>query len=157
MARYHVLNQHLDFASVGADVRRAFLHGQATKRLLTPGTQLYKYTQHGLYRPDGGVTPWWSSVKPLEAGDPGLAVSNQRAAALGATPGDFARARAAVTYEWNPTMDDCLMARLVQPVYGFSGRCAHQRVREGDAKVFFIGGAYQLWIPGLTRAHVVPA
>lgn len=152
---YGILNAALDFHQAPDDVKGAFLGRRAEKRLLPVGYELYKYTEHTLYN-GNQVTAWWSSVKPLAPNDPGFEESLVRANRLGAAPHDFARARAAVTTQWN-AMDKLLRARLIQPVYGFAGQCAHQPVNQGQREVLFIGGAYQLWIPGLTRAEIVPA
>jgi hypothetical protein len=148
-----VLNSGLMLGSAPSDVRAAFTGG-AEPRLLPQGWRVYKYTQHSLVSSSGRVTPWWSSIEPIDAGDPGLAGSLERAARLGVDPARYGRARAAVTEEWN-SMDKLLTASLLVPVYGLVGRCAFQRVSDnGPSNVVFIGGAWQLWIPNLTRAEI---
>jgi hypothetical protein len=150
-----ILNQDLEFTAAPPEACRAFLGQWAEKRLLPCGYELYKFTHHPLFRPDGTVTPWWSSVKPLTADDPGLAGSLQRGQALGVAPPEFARARTAVTRQWN-RMSGLLRARLLVPVYGFAGRCASQPFDEDAAfaNVVYIGGAWQLWIPSLTAREI---
>jgi hypothetical protein len=150
-----ILNEQLTFESAASDVRRAFLGQRAERRLLFGGFQLYKFTQYALFKPDGSVTPWWSSVAPLAVGDPGLEGTLERAQKIGANVQQFVRARTAVTNQWN-ALSGTLRARLVLPVYGFAGRCAGQPFDQdlALANVIYIGGAWQLWIPNLTRKEV---
>ncbi|MFK7767233.1 MAG: hypothetical protein AB8B55_08420 [Mariniblastus sp.] len=142
------LNQELDFKDAADDIKAAFTGRVAKKVMLNSGHQLYKFTQYSLSH-HGKVTPWWSSVKPVSANDTGLELLLQRSSNLGVSPAEFARARNAVTNQWN-SMTGLLIAQLKVPVYGFVGGVAHQRLDEGDSKVVFIGGAVQLWIPNLT-------
>lgn len=148
-----VLNETLEFADAPFDVRRAF-SGRVTKMRLVSGHQLYKFTDRGLFQA-GNVTPWWSSVKPINSEDTGLDNFIERTESLDVPADQFARARNAVTAEWNG-MDDLLTARLLTAVFGFAGRAAHQNInqRTADANVVFIGGAIQLWIPNLKRQHI---
>src|SRR5262249_26203682 len=111
-----ILNETLDFAHAPADVRRAFLGQMARKRLLPTGHELYKFTNPPLVNFDGSVTPWWSSVAPLNASDPGLSGSLDRAKRLGVAPAEFARAQTAVTLQWN-RMSGLLRARLLVGVF----------------------------------------
>ncbi len=85
------------------------------------------------------------------------------------TPQDFARARSAVTLQWNG-MNSILYAKLKVPVWGFVGKTRGQPVfydrkkpsydpgnlrdDPNNPKVFFIGGNYQLCIPNLTPSHI---
>jgi hypothetical protein len=149
------LNEVLTFDAAPADVRRGFRCGRAQKRLLLPGVALYKFTQHPLFDAAGRVTPWWFAVEPLAADDPGLAGALERAKRLGVAPATFVRARAAVTRQWN-TLSDLLRVRLLVPVWAFVGRCADQPIDTDPrlANVVFIGGAYQLWVPNLSRCEI---
>lgn len=150
------LNEDLAIDSIPPDHRAAFIGGRATRRLVPVGTKLYKFTAGPLVGPVGRVSPWWSSVDPLEAGDPGLAGTLERARRLAARPDDYARARAAVTRQWN-ALDGLLEVLLLESVYGFAGRCSAQRVDATAApNVVYIGGAYQLYIPNLTARQVMP-
>ena len=151
-----VVNQDIDIATSPAEVRRAFLGGIARKQLLEIGHQLYKFTHYPLFRSDGTATPWWSSVEPLDPTDPGLVGTVERAKKLGASPTDFARARTAVTRQWNQ-MRGLLRVRLLVPVFALRGRCASQPYDGAShlANVVFIGGAWQLWIPNLSRREIV--
>jgi hypothetical protein len=124
------------------------------RRLLGINHKLYKFTSHPLFGPGGKVTPFWSSVEPIAPGDPGWEEGQRRAAHIDASQVDTARARAAVTRQWN-SMQGQIRARLCTPVYAFVGQCSGQRIdAESDANVFFIGGAWQLWIPNLTSKHI---
>jgi hypothetical protein len=147
-----ILNEGVSFDSLPADNRQAF-NGKGIPRLFPAGWQLYKFTKHPL---SSLMSPWWSSVEPLDTGDPGLKVSLERAARLAVTPQQLARVRSAVTQQWN-SMDNLLRIKLTRPVYGFVGRCSSQRVdQDVSPKVVFIGGAWQVFIPGLARADVMP-
>jgi hypothetical protein len=130
--------------------------GDIRKRLLPTGHELDKFTDYSLFNPDGAVTPWWFSVEPLEARDPGLEETLDRAQRLGVLPSELMQARGAVTRQWN-SMKGFLRVRLLVPVFGFAGRCASQRYDESPAfaNVAFIGGAWQLYIPNLTQKEVV--
>ena len=152
----NILNSELDFVTAPNDVRRAFLGQRAERRLIPMGHELYKFTQHQLFKTDGTVTPWWSSVLPLDANDPGLAGTLERAANLGAAASEFARTRTAVTRQWN-RMTDLQRARLLVSVYGFVGRCSGQKMDDDPQlqNVIYIGGAYQIWIPNLTRGMIL--
>lgn len=104
---------------------------------------------------NGKATPWWSSVVPINPADTGLDVLLERAARLKTSAASFARARNAVTQQWN-SMSGLLVAETMTPVYAFVGRVAHQPYDERPefSNVVFIGGAIQLWIPNLTASHV---
>lgn len=148
-------NATIDLASAPPDVRAAFSRGGATRVFLDIGHKLYKFTEYPLYKSDGTVTPWWSSVEPLDDDDPGLAGSRRRAAGLGVSDADFARARSAVTKQWN-SMSGLLVARMLVPAFALYGRCRHQPADQspGMGNVVLIGGAWQLWVPNLTRKDV---
>ena len=148
------LNEALQFNNVPPDVKRAFAGGMPQKTLLQPGHRLYKFTEYELFH-NGEATAWWSSVFPMNSADTGLEQLLERAARTGGSPAEFARARNAVTKQWN-SMSGLLLAALTSPVYGFVGRVAHQQFDKGSAycNVVFIGGAIQLWIPNLTAAYV---
>jgi len=150
-----MLNQDLKFEDAPSHVQAAFLGKQAEKLLLSPGHQLYKFTEHPLGDKQR-ISPWWSSVLPIAPGDTGLESLLKRASTLSVSPNDFARARNAVTKQWN-SMNGLLLVRLNAPAYAFIGRVAHQKV-DNDGRfqnVDFIGGAYQLWIPNLQSQHLV--
>lgn len=147
-------NHEIYFDAAPPNVKSAFSGGVPMKVLLQPGHQLYKFTQYELFD-DGKASPWWSSVIPINSADTGLDVLLERAGRLQTTAAEFARARNAVTRQWN-SMSGLLLAALTVPVYGFAGRVAHQPFDERAAynNVVFIGGAIQLWIPNLTALHI---
>jgi hypothetical protein len=149
-----ILNQDLNFSDAPAEVKSGFSGRPPRKILLAAGHELYKFTQYDLIH-NGKVTPWWSSVKPIDSNDTGLEGLLERSGRLGTTAADFARARNAVTKQWN-SMSGLLLATLTSPVYAFVGRVAHQRFDDHPEyhNVVFIGGAIQLWIPNLTGTHV---
>lgn len=153
-----ILNYDTEFYAAPIKDLRAFIGQQAKKRLFLPGHEFYKFTHRPIFKPDGTVTLWWSSVKPLAADDPGLAGNLGHAQRLGVPPEEFARARTAVTRQWN-RMNGILLVRLLVPAYGFVGRCASQPFDEAAdfANVRFIGGAYHVWIPHLTPHAVKQA
>ena len=135
------------------EAKATFRGGVAAKRRLEPGHRLYKYSENPLL---GGkqITEFWSSVVPIDPRDPGLTQYKQRAATVGTDPNQFARARAAVTKHWNQ-MTHLLIAEIRLPVFAFVGQTSGQLLEQSDEKVFLIGGAWQLWIPGLTDKYVV--
>jgi len=158
-----MLNNSLSFHDLSDGERGAFI-GVAEKRMLPVGFSLYKFTGNSPFRTSyqGAVTPWWSSVEPLDPSDPGLVGTLARAQRLNCTPADLARARAAVTLEWN-TMTGLERVRLLIPVFAFVGRCRHQlRSNERDPEqgapihpnVVFIGGAWQVFIPNLSWTDI---
>lgn len=151
-----VLNESISFVTAPADVQQTF-HGRTAIRQHVPAGQvLYKFTQFPLVSDKGLITPFWSWATPTNAEDPGLEKLIERAGNLGVPAADFARARSAVVQQWNE-MSGLLRVRLLVPVCGLYGRCGTQRVdqRSEFDKVVFIGGAWQLWIPNLTRREVV--
>ena len=148
-----MLNNELGFCEVAPNVLDAFLGRNALVRLLFAGTKLYKHTDQPLLRPDGTFSPWWALAEPNNPDDPGLAGEVERAEGLGASTADFARARFAVTKQWN-SMSNLMLVELLVPAYCLYGRCAAQRVDASEGKVVFIGGGCQIWIPNLTIAHV---
>ena len=149
------LNSQLNFGDVPGDVKLAFVGGAAKRIKLTANTRLYKFTEYPLFGDDDAVTAWWSSVTPLNPDDTGLEILLERAARVGVDPSTFARARNAVTKEWN-AMGQLRLARLKVPVWGFVGTVRHQPVEKKPEKkkVVFIGGAVQLWIPNLSSTTI---
>lgn len=143
------------FAELPDAAQRAFSSCHAEPRQFPAGAKFYKFTQHSLTGSSGGVSPWWSGVEPLGPGDPGLAGTLERAERLGVAPKDFVRAQSAVTNQWN-SMDGLLVIRLRRPVAGFVGRCAHQPMDQDPAmrNVLWIGGAWQAYLPDLSRGDV---
>jgi len=85
---------------------------------------------------------------------PGIQELRTRAARLGGRDRDFARARLAVSEEWN-RMTDLIGVSLTNGAWGYIGKAAGQRKNLDDSKVLLIGGEYQAWIPGLTAKDVI--
>jgi hypothetical protein len=155
-----ILNHELRFDSVHPTVKRAFLR-TPEKMLLTPGVRLYKWTGRRLHEgPE--ITPWWSFVErtrlPSGAVAEGFRVSEERAARLGRSHREFARARAAISDQFANTMSNLLVVQTRLPVWGFAGQASGQPEFADDQPalkhVLLIGGAYQVWVPNLTRGHV---
>lgn len=154
------LNANLTFDLATAtqpDLRRAFLgHKAETKERLLPGSKLYKWTQHPLVGPKG-ITPWWSFLedRTLANGSrvEGLAKLQEYAQRLSATDSRYHRTRLAVTKQWNQ-MNRPLVIQLLKPVWGFAGKASGQLEDQTVSNVYLIGGAYQIWIPNLTLAHL---
>ncbi|HUA58364.1 MAG TPA: hypothetical protein VML19_06395 [Verrucomicrobiae bacterium] len=140
------------FASIAdADTKRAFLNGYPeVTEWLGPGTKLFKWTQSITTR--RGISPWWqfliARTLPNGAVCSGIREMQQYAANLGAHDRDYARVRAAVTEQWNK-MTNAVAIELVNGAWGYIGKAAGQLRNSDDPKVFFIGGEYQVWVPGL--------
>lgn len=153
-----ILNESASFATFAPnDVKTAFKTGSpVTKERLRAGTKLYKWTQYSLVGPRG-ITPWWCLMDDttLQNGAqvPGFATVQRRAGGGLQNGRDYARARNAVTLQWNQ-LTKPLVIELLQDVYAFVGITAHQRRDQNDPQVFLIGGDYQIWLPGLTIHHV---
>jgi hypothetical protein len=148
------LNDKLLWRQVPAADRSSFRHGQAQKVLLPSGYALFKFSQWDLVKPDGTVTPWWFSVTPHWPQELGMDRLVRRAANVGATPAEYARAVAAVNRN---AMTQLLRARLCVAAHGFVGPCSGQPLdpdRPEWANVVLLGGVVQLYIPNLRKAHV---
>lgn len=158
------LNETMTWADVPIADQQSFTRSPAPKlQRLTAGTELYKLTEFPLLgAPNSRITAYWSGVKPLHPNDPGLAGTLMRVSRTvgGGTPKshlqDFSRARAAVSRHWN-AMDKVLRVRLTQSAWGWIGRVGAQRIDDQPANpnVVFIGGAWQVFLPNLTPAHLV--
>lgn len=138
------------------DVRRAFLSGHpSVTELLHTGTKLFKWTAS--ITTSRGVSPWWQFLKPrrLANGDqcPGIAELQRYSHRVGGHDRDYARARMAVTNQWN-RMTRCVAIELLTPQWGYIGKAAGQRVNQDDSSVYYIGGEYQVWIPGMVASDI---
>ncbi len=148
-----------DYTYKGNRLASFFRSGRAESRKLLPaGTPLWKCTSFGLLNPRGNITEWWVDGNLL-------APARDACTRLHCTLQEFARARYAVSYDWN-SMDNLLEARLIQPVYAFIGETrgvsSHfERDKSGNVtttpldNVRLIGGNAQYCIPNLTTAHIV--
>ncbi len=132
---------------------------------LNSSTRLYKWTEYPLVGSEGRITEYWSPWEGFEWNRltvPGFTELRLRYRNHGGevgAPRDFARARQAVTVQWND-MDALLHVELVEPVWRFIGICAGQRVfkdknrPEHQSNIFFIGGDFQLCIPNLSIQQI---
>jgi hypothetical protein len=145
------------FASIAdANTRRAFVNGRPeVVEWLVPGTKLFKWTQS--ITSGRGVSPWWqfliARTLPGGAVCPGIREMQENAGNTGAGDRDYARVRAAVTEQWNK-MTNAVAIELVKGTWGYIGKAAGQLKNSNDPKVFFIGGDYQVWIPGLVANDI---
>jgi len=155
-----ILNESLRFDTVDASVKRAFLRPPEKLRL-SARTHLYKWTDSPLDQ-GGRISPWWSFVESTQLPSgvivDGFRVSEERANRIGRTHREFARSRAAISGQFNNRLSNLLMIELSVPVWGFAGQASGQPEFAKDqpelSNVFLIGGAYQVWVPGLTAIHV---
>ncbi len=140
------------FSSIASsDDQAAFIHGHPeVVRWLPPATKLFKWTQ--AISNGKGISPWWQflQVQQLTNGVciPGIQELQTRAARLGGDDREFARSLSAVTDEWN-AMTNAVAITLLNGAWGYIGKAAGQRKNEACPDVFYIGGNYQVWIPGL--------
>lgn len=156
-----ILNEGLRFESADATVKRAFLR-PPEKLLLAARAQLYRWTDSPLNQ-GGRISPWWSFVEttqlPSGVVADGFRVSQERAKRIGRTDREFARARAAISAQFNNRLSKLLVIELCESVWGFAGQASGQPEFARDqpelANVFLIGGAYQVWVPSLTPMHVM--
>jgi hypothetical protein len=133
---------------------------------LETGSYVYKWTGYDLAHPKTGkITQYWLPWAGFKIGSrdvPGFKELRKRYRNIEGgvgRPQEFARARNAVTEQWNP-MSSILKAELLKPVWGFVGLTGPQRSYKDPkhptelANVTWIGGDYQLCIPNLTPAHI---
>ncbi len=154
------LNETLDVDRVDATVRRAFL-GRPEKILVKSGVRLYKWSNRPLVSA-GRISPWWSFVEshPLPSGRlaEGFRMAEARARRLGRSHRTFDRSRAAISDAFGNTMTDLLVVALLTDAWALAGQASGQpefSPEHADLQhVFLIGGAYQVWIPGLAPPHV---
>lgn len=147
-----------DFASIAdARTRAAFRGGKPeVVQWLAPSTKLFKWT-HSITT-GSGVSPWWHFLQatklPNGCACPGIMGFQALAARAGVPDRDYARARAAVTFQWNK-MTTASAISLLRGAWGYIGRASGQLRDANDPQVYFIGGAYQVWIPGLLARDIV--
>jgi hypothetical protein len=155
-----ILNEELRVADIDPTVKRAFL-GVPDRILLLPAVQLYKWTSHPLFN-GSRITPWWSFVQttrlPSGMVAEGFRTAEERAARVGKSHREFARARAAVSDQFRNSMKNLLVININIEVWGLAGQASGQREFADDQPelkhVYLIGGAHQVWVPNLTPRHV---
>ncbi|HLK68941.1 MAG TPA: hypothetical protein VKU19_36165 [Bryobacteraceae bacterium] len=139
-----------------SQTQRAFLGGRPeVVAWLGPGTKLFKWTKTIVS--SRGISPWWQFLesRTLATGGfcPGIQELQEYASRLGVHDRDYARVRVAVTEEWNK-MTNPVAIELLNGAWGYIGKAAGQLKTSRDPKVFFIGGEYQVWVPGLTANDI---
>ena len=93
--------------------------------------------------------------RPLANGKtaPGIRELQEYASRLGVHDRDYARARAAVTQQWNK-MTTAVAIELTKGAWGYIGKASGQLQDNLIPNVFLIGGEYQVWIPGLVANDI---
>jgi hypothetical protein len=146
-----------DFVTIADnDTRNAFLTGRPeVVQWLEPDTKLFKWTK-SITNPRG-ISPWWQFLEARRlatgANVPGVRELQTYASRLGVHDRDYNRTRLAVTEQWNK-MTQAVASELLRGAWGYVGKASGQRKDANDAGVFFIGGEYQVWIPGLVANDI---
>ena len=146
-----------DFATIADhETRNAFLTGRPeVVQWLEPGLKLFKWTESITNR--RGISPWWQFLEARRLGTganvPGVRELQTYSSRLGVDDRDYNRTRLAVTEQWNK-MSRAVAIELLSGAWGYIGKASGQRKDANDPRVFFIGGEYQVWIPGLV-ANVI--
>jgi hypothetical protein len=172
------LNESLTFDQLTNAERDSFAPNPKPMHIRLPiDTQLYKWTQYGLFDPrNGKASSFWSLWAAREEGSmkvPGFSELRKRYRNLDGgvgRPQEFMRVRSAVTDYWNE-MTSITKAQLRVPVWGYLGVCGPKPPTRHDetlhemtpqqraaipptADVLFIGGAYQVVLPNMTADHI---
>jgi hypothetical protein len=127
---------------------------RAKERLPLPvDTVLWKCSDFGISS-SHAITEWWVMGEHLEE-------VLRRCARLGTSVQRYCRARYAVIWEWRSAMSYVVKAKLMEPVYGFSGETAavdsKYSIGGQDTSlknIALIGGDPQLCIPRLTTGDI---
>jgi hypothetical protein len=129
------------------------------------GTELFKYSTPYPFNSSRGLwSPWWNLRNAqnilLNNGRlhlcSGLGEHLSRADFPGGNPVRLARVRSAVKYEWND-LQTLFLVQLTVNAWGMFGQNAGLSVSTSDPKfanVFFIGGAYQVFVPQLLETDL---
>lgn len=167
MSTLQELNSGLSFQALTEEQRGSFLPSPAPVLVrFEQGDCVYKWTGYDFVRISRTtgkeqISEYWCPWNELSIGAlrvPGFKELRTRYRNVGGSvgrPQEFARARNAVTHQWNE-MTSILKARFRKPVWGFVGRTAPQRFYQDRdkpevlANVTWIGGDFQLCIPNLT-------
>jgi hypothetical protein len=150
-------NQPPDFSAIAdQNAKGAFLRGRPEViELLRPSTKLFKWTQ-SITTPRG-ISSWWQFLESRHLSNgvpaPGIRELQMYAARLGVHDRDYNRTRLAVTNQWNK-MTQPVAIELLRSVWGYIGRASGQPTDLGESQVYFIGGEYQVWIPGLVPSDI---
>ncbi len=163
------LNKNLQFLDLCEKQRSAFLLTPIPELVRFPEDScLYKWTEYGLINPtapEKPITEWWLPWMGFRVGDrdvPGFKELRIRHRNIDGSVGRFqevVRSRNAVTEPGN-AMSAILKVKVEKAVWGFVGLTKWQRAYNDPnhprerSNVTFIGGDYQLCIPGLTPAYI---
>src|ERR1700690_2372171 len=117
------LNETLDFtAAASLKDRNAFL-GTPDKIRIDAGTKLFKWTSFPLAGAKG-ITPWWSfferTTLPSGLIADGFQASEGYAKRLSVSGRNYARARSAVSEQFENSMDNLLVIQLISCFFGFA-------------------------------------
>jgi hypothetical protein len=131
-------------ANLNPDVLAAF-RGSPREVTLGKGTRLYRFVTE---RVNNVVeSPWWSDAITFNEIVRLATRTDKRL-------GDAARARLAVTTEWNPEMSSMCIVALTREAQAWKGVTRHQSLSQQDRSVLLIGGIEQLYVPNLKNSDV---
>ena len=163
------LNYGLSFQRLSKEQRESFSPSRVPVLFrFDSGQRVWKWTYPGsrMVNPeDNTISEYWIPWDSIQVGSivtPGFKKFRMQYQNRGSDAGkqrDAARTLFAVTEQFNP-MTTLLVAEFILPVWGLIGKCGGKRKFEDDDhpgeqdNVFFIGGGYQVVIPGLTTGHI---
>jgi len=165
-----VIERQLELRELASGIQRSFRDAPIYRIRFPRGTMLFKLTGNRAVGQDGRVvpretglvSPWWFNYETVRAAFtgqqyvlPGIADYCERANRLPVDIVLFLRSRGAVSLDWN-CMTHLLVVELTRETVGAAGDCSGQQIVD-DPKlrpahlynVRFIGGAKQLYLPGL--------
>jgi hypothetical protein len=85
-------------------------------------------------------SPWWHTMSSF------MQIYNL-AKQVNAPLDSAARARLAITQEFNPTMQYFCQITITKPIYGWKGFARHQQ--ESGSNLVYMGGGQQIYLPNL--------
>lgn len=173
-----MINQDYDFVNgVNENVQSAFLNFMYTVEEVPAGMELYKLSSFGLPvdgNPAGGLSAWWSSVRPFKNDTVGMRGRYLEAKANQIPFTQMVRFASAVRGDWN-ALDEYQEIMLLEPARGLWGKYTPQPIWSPDITdkgaisaaqsdlnnsignlPGTLGGidAWQLWIPNITANDV---
>ena len=168
-----IINENTTWEEVGNDpigkgrVRDAFKNGTATKVLLRPPFQMYKFNELDTLTAEGStkVSPWWSPYEAYEW-DAGWEERKKLAAQLKVSIRELGRVTSAIKENWN-SLAYVLVVTVLSEMYAYFGGFAQMcRIDEEQASkrdpnieakgntTNLPGGGSQFYIPNLTTGNV---